>query len=148
MRALQTLALLLALGATACASTWRTVYAGSSAAADFIDRTHARAWSEPLNKRADECEETLPEDRISADVDACLGVYTRNPDVLAALERYNAAADVLAAVLLATDPEAKDQAAILAAWADVLAAARDLLALFPDADKHLRQLDTLTGKAR
>lgn len=135
------------LFATGCASTWQAVYAGASASADYIDQTHAKAWSEPLRERAEECDETMPEDRTDADVDACLGVYARNPEVVAALERYNAAADVLAAVLIATDPTAKDQSAVLEAWGGVLEAARALVAILPEADRLLRQLDTITRKA-
>lgn len=147
MRVLQSLTLTASLLVTGCASTWQAVYAGASASADYIDRTHAKAWSEPLRERAEECDETLPDDRTDADVDACLGVYARNPEIVAALERYNAAADVLAAVLIATDPTAKDQSAVLAAWGDVLEAARSLVALFPEADRLLRQLDVITRRS-
>lgn len=140
------LALVLALAG--CASTWKAVYAGARTSADFVDQTHERAWSLPLGERVDECGQILPPDASRADVDACLGVFVANPKVLEALVAYNAAADVLAAALLATDPEAKDQSAVLDAWGDVLAAARDLLVLFPDGERFVRQLDAIAGRVR
>lgn len=142
------LGLILTLNLSACTTTWQGIYASASVSADFIERTHAKGWSEPLRARHADCDATLPDDRTDADVDACMGQYAaRNPDVVVALEHYNAAADVLATVLLATDPNDRDQADVLEAWGAVLGAARDLLRLFPDADKHLRQLDAITSKA-
>lgn len=141
-RTLAASALLLAL--TGCAGTWQGVYAGASATADYVETTHERAWSEPLRVRVKECD-ALP-DETTDQVLLCLGPYAANPDVLAALEKYDAAADVLAATLLATDPNG-DQTQVLAAWADVLAAARELVALFPDGERFLKQLDALARKA-
>lgn len=136
---------LLCLALTGCAGTWQGVYASASATADYVETTHERAWSEPLRERVAECDHDLPDDRTEADVVACVGVYARNPEIVAALEKYDAAADVLAATLLATDPNG-DQAQVLAAWADVLAAARELVALFPDGERFLKQLDALARK--
>lgn len=129
-----------------CAGTWQQVYAGAAATADYIDSAHERGWSNPLNQRVDECAESLPSTATGDDVDACLGPYAANPEVLTALERYNAAADVLSATLLATDPNG-DQTEVLAAWSAVLAAARELVALFPDGERFLRQLDAIARKA-
>lgn len=134
------------LALAGCANGWQAVYAGARATADYVDATHERAWSEPLRERVAECDATLPEARTEADVTACVGVYSRNPEVVAALEKYDAAADVLAAALLAADPNG-DQTQVLAAWADVLAAARELVALFPDGERYLKQLDALARKA-
>lgn len=135
---------LLCLALTGCASVWQSVYATSHATADYVETTHERAWSEPLRVRVKECD-VLPDETPTDQVLLCLGPYAANPDVLAALEKYDAAADVLAATLLATDPNG-DQAQVLAAWADVLAAARELVALFPDGERYAKHLDALARK--
>lgn len=141
------LAASLAFAAAGCAGTWQGVYAGAVTAADYVDRTHERGWSEPLRVRVAECSESLPSTATVEAVDVCLGPFARNAEVLAALERYDAAADVLAAALLATDPHG-DQTQVLAAWADVLAAARDFVALLPEGPRYLQQLDALTRGGR
>jgi hypothetical protein len=130
---------------SACAGPWKSTYTAGAVTAQFVDDTHRIAWSEPLRERAEACDNRLdPEVDTKADFDQCLGPYVANDDVLLALERYNAAADVLAAVLLATDPEKPDRDKLVAAWADVLDAALDLIALFPEAEKYSAQLKTLT----
>jgi hypothetical protein len=130
---------------SACAGPWKSTYTAGAVTAQFVTDTHRIAWSEPLRERAEECDKRLdPEVDTKADFDHCLGQYAANDVVLLALERYNAAADVLAAVLLATDPEKPDRAKLVAAWADVLDAALDLIALFPEAEKYSGQLKTLT----
>ena len=90
----------------------------------------------------------MPEDSDVATFDECLGVFAHNDEVVAALERYNAAADVLAATLLATDPETGDPSTVLSAWAAVVAAALDLVALFPEGQTLARQLEQLTDNRR
>lgn len=130
-----------------CASVWQGVYAGAAATADYVDKTHERGWSAPLRIRVAECDADLPEGATAEQVDVCLGPYAANAEVVAALETYNAAADVLAATLLATDPSG-DQTDVLVAWGDVLAAARAFVALLPDGERYLRQLDALTRRTR
>lgn len=143
MNRLRTLtALAAAVLLSACAGTWQSVYAGAAAAADYVDTTHRRGWSEPLNRRVDQCEQSTARGVASL---SCLGPYVHNPEVIEALERYNAAADVLTASLLATDPKG-DQSAVVAAWTDVLAAARAFVALLPDGERYLRQVDALTRR--
>ena len=140
-------AVVLSLAVAGCAGTWQRVYASARTSADFIDATHERGWSEPLRVRVAECGESLPEHASPDQVDVCLGPFAFNAEVLAAVEAYDAAADVLAAALLTTDPRG-DQAPVLAAWADVLAAARAFVARLPDGDRYLKQLDALTRGAR
>jgi hypothetical protein len=132
---------------TGCASTWQVTYASAAATADYVERVHERGWSAPLRVRVEECAESLPSTATGEAVDLCLGPYASNDKVVKALEVYNAAADVLAATLLATDPKG-DQTPVLAAWLDVLAAARELVSLFPEGDKLMRQLDAIAKRRR
>lgn len=131
-----------------CAGAWQGTYAGAKTLAVYVEDVHKNGWSEPLNAQVDECEESLAEDASMAEVDECLGEFgVANPKVVKALEVYNEAAGVLGAALLATDPNSKDQSAVVEAWADVLAAALDLVALFPEGEKFVKQLKVIARKA-
>lgn len=130
------------------AGAWKGTYAGAKTLAVYVEDVHENGWSEPLNARVDECEESLADDASLAEVDECLGEYGEaNPKVIVALEAYDAAAKVLGAALLATDPSSKDQSAVVEAWADVLAAALDLVSLFPEGEKFVKQLKVIARKA-
>ena len=139
------LAVLLSL--TGCAGSWQNTYAGAKTLAVYVEDVHENGWSKPLNAKADQCEASLPEDASAAQVDECLGPFVHNDKVVDALEAYDAAAEVLGAALLATDPSSKDQSAVLEAWGDVMSAALDLIALFPEAEKFTKQLKTIARKA-
>lgn len=136
----------LVLPLSACAGRdWQRIYAGGKTMATFIDETHESMWSDPLNERLEVCSAQLPEVTTNEAIDECLGVYANNPKVVEALEAYNASAKLLSAVLLATDPEAKDKRELQAAWREVIARALEMLELLPESDKLTRQLRALTG---
>lgn len=145
MRRITKYFVLFLVGACGCANAWQTSYVGGSAAAKFVTETHKIAWSEPLNAKTRECDPAHnPKIQSEKDLEACLGIFTRNPEVVAALKKYNATAEILEQILLATDPNKPDSAKLLAAWNDVLDAALDLVDLFPDGARYTHQLRILT----
>lgn len=138
---------ILLISLAGCASAWKATYTGGAVTSQFVTDTHRIAWSEPMRERTQECNDKLdPEVNTKADFDACTDPYTAsgNAKITNALRIYNAAADVLAEALLATDPSKPNKAELVKAWGDVLSAALDLVRLFPEAEKYVNQLELLT----
>lgn len=131
---------------SACAGQWKNTYVGGAAVKEFVTHTHKIAWSDPLNERANKCETDAAVASVK-EYDACLSPYDRNDEVLKALKVYEIAAHSLTAALLATAPEgvgAIEREVLREEYRKLLRAARELIALFPEAEKYAKQLELIT----
>lgn len=153
MKVLLKLVFILALAfILACVNAWQAVYIGGATTAALVTDAHKLGWSEPLNARARECDAKLnAETDTKSDFDQCMGTFApeNNDKVVYALERYNAAADILTKTLQATDPERPDpvdRTKILLAWAEVYQSALAFLKLLPDGDKHVERMKRLVKR--
>jgi len=132
---------------TGCAGAYLNTYRAAVITRDTVTETHKTLWSDPLNARADECEKDLGGEYTLEEIDACMKPYTldNNDKVVKALAAYRTAAASLTAILIAAegDPDGIDKDALKAAMADTLAAAKDLIELFPEAQKWFDRLEML-----
>lgn len=130
-----------------CAGTYLNTYRAAAITRDTVTEAHKALWSGPLNERADECERDLGEDYSLEEIDACMKPYTldNNDKVVKALAAYRAAASTLSAILIAAEknPEGLDKEALRDALGQTLDAAKDLIALFPEAQQWLDRLEML-----
>lgn len=114
---------------------------------EVVTEAHKELWSDPLRDKAEVCDQTVPEDGTTADLDACLDPYTKanNDKVVKALAAYQTAAATLTAILIAAEknPKGVDKTALKQAIRDALDAARDLIELFPKAQAWLDRLEML-----
>lgn len=120
-------------------------YRGAVITKEIVTEAHAIGWSDPLRERAQECD-TEANDTV-AKLDECMAPYTRenNDKVVKALASYKAAASALTTILVAAEknPEGLDRDALRSAMDDTLKAARELVALFPEANEWLGRLEML-----
>lgn len=140
--------LALVLGFSACAGAYVNTYRAATISTGIVNEAHEKLWSDPLRSRAAECDAKIPpgEESFSA-LEACLKPFTRdaNDRVVQGLAAYNTAAAALGAILIAAegDPKNVDKEALRDALEDVVAAARELIASFPESKKWLDRLEML-----
>lgn len=133
---------------TACGGAYVNTYRAGAITKGIVTEGHKQLWSDPLRARAEKCDAEVPEgDGHLDELEACLKPYTRevNDRVVQSLAAYNTAAAALGAVLIAAenDPKGIDKEALKGALVDVVAAARELIAAFPESKKWLDRLELL-----
>lgn len=144
------------IATSACAhkaDPYVSTYRGAVIVKGVTTEAHKEAWSDPLRETAAACDEKLsgddvPDEEQYEDLQACLGPYNaeNNDKVVKSLAAYKAAATALTAALIAAEgnPEGVDQDALNEALRDTLAAARELIALFPESQAWVDRLELLT----
>ena len=132
-----------------CASgnAYVNTYRAAIITKDVVTEAHQLLWSDPLREKAEECDEAIPDNVGVEALDLCLKPFTKeaNDQVVAALSAFRTAAQATSAILLAAEknPEGVDKAALNESIQATLAAARDLVKLFPEGEKWLAKLDML-----
>lgn len=131
----------------ACGNTYLNTYRAGVITKEVVTEAHLELWSNPLRDKAEVCDQVVPEDGTTAELDKCMNPYTRssNQKVVQALAAYQTAAAVLTAILIAAEKNSKglDKPALKKAIQDTLTAARELITLFPEAQAWLDRLEML-----
>lgn len=140
-------AILLLFAATGCAgqNAYVNTYRAGVIAKQVVTESHKELWSDPLRDKVQECD--TEENSTTELLDECLKPFTKdnNEKVVQTLAAYQAAAATLSTILIASekDPNGVNKEALKQAIGDTLAAARELIALFPEGQAWLDRLDML-----
>lgn len=112
-----------------------------------VTEAHKELWSDPLRDKAEVCGQAVPEDASVEELEECLAPFTKsnNDKVVQALAAYQTAAATLSTILIAAEknPQGVDKTALKQAINETLAAARELISLFPEAQSWLDRLEML-----
>jgi len=139
------LAMVACLALSGCGSAYINTYRGAVITKELVTEAHESQWSEPLRERAAECD-TEANDTV-AKLDECMAPFTKdnNDKVVKALAAYKTAASALSAILIAAEknPDGLDKDALKQAMSDTLAAARELISLFPEAAEWMERVEML-----
>lgn len=132
---------------TGCAGAYLNTYRAAVITRDSVTEAHKALWSAPLNERADDCERELGGEYTIEEIDECMAPYTldNNEKIVKALAAYRTAAAGLSAILIAAEgnPDGVDKEALKQSLYTTLDAAKELIALFPEAQAWLDRLDLL-----
>lgn len=147
MKKLASLSLILLLSACAQNSAYLKTYRAGVITKEIVTDAHKELWSDPLRDKAEVCSQAVPADASVEELEQCLDPFTkdRNDKVVTALAAYKTAATGLTAILIGAEknPDGVDKVALRKAIEDTLAAARELIALFPEAQQWLDRLEML-----
>jgi len=137
-------ALPLIFNLSGCAGAYVNTYRGAVILKETVDTAHKDFWSDPLRARAEKCEKEATDLKS---LELCLDPFTKknNEIVVKALASYKTAAEALTAILIAAEdnPDGIDKDALKQAFNDTLAAAKELIAYFPEAQKVYDRLELL-----
>ena len=128
-------------------SAYLNTYRAGVITKEVVTQSHKELWSDPLRSKAEVCSQAVPEDGSVAELDDCLKPFTKtnNDKVVTSLAAYQAAAAALTAILIASEknPEGVDKVALREAIENTVAAARELITLFPKAAAWADRLEML-----
>lgn len=146
---MRSLALTVAISLSGCAggNAYLNTYRAGVITKEVVTTAHEEVWSEPLREKAAVCDQAVPEDGTTSELDECMDPFTRdnNDKVVEGLAAYQTAAAALTAILIAAEknPDGVDKEALKAAVLTALDAARELISLFPEAQVWGDRLDML-----
>ncbi len=138
--------LALSLSLTAgCAGGYKSSYVAGAVTKQLTTESYD-IYSEGFNEKLDECDPANNDSvATKTELDKCLGKFFDNDGhgkIETAVKAYHAAAKVHTEVMIAVDSTDEDRKA---ATQKVLEAAMELLSLFPEGEKLVNKLKSLTG---
>lgn len=124
-----------------CAHAWKRTYVAASVTKTLVTETHKKAWSEPLNKRLEECQES---ETTQEDFDDCMGIFNENEKVVHALKAYHIVAEKISTLLTSAEPGKLDKQVLRDSRKELISLSFELFRLFPNSAKYQKTLQELT----
>ena len=139
--------LTLVLAGCAPGKAYVNTYRAAIITKDVVTEAHQLLWSDPLREKVKECDEAIPDNAGVEALELCLAPYTKeaNDKVVAALAAYRTAAQATSTILIAAEqnPDGIDKEALSKSIKATIAAADELVSLFPKGKKWRDKLTML-----